>query len=78
VLPWSADPDTAGAAEFVGAPATTPLTGDTADADPDAFPAVTTTATVEPTSELPSTYVDDVAPEIGEQFAPPESQSSHW
>ena len=56
----------------------TAVTDDAADADPALLAPVTTTLTVEPTSVLPSTYVDEVAPEIGEHCAPPASQSSHW
>jgi hypothetical protein len=78
VAPSAAGPDTLGPDELAGGPETTAVEDDVADAEPDPLPPVTTTSTVEPTAELPSTYVDDVAPEIGEQFAPPESQRCHW
>jgi aminoglycoside phosphotransferase (APT) family kinase protein len=82
VLPCTADPEIAGAAVLAagvaGGPAITAVGGDAADADPALLVPVTTTSTVEPTSELPSTYVEEVAPEIAEQCAPLASQSSHW
>ena len=65
-------------AEAAAGAAITAVTDDAADADPALLAPVTTTFTVEPTSELPSTYVEEVAPEIGEHCAPPASQSSHW
>lgn len=50
---------------------------DAAGAEPALLAAVTTTKTVEPTSEDPSMYEDVVAAAIGAQFAPPASQSYH-
>jgi hypothetical protein len=61
-----------------GAPATTAVVDDAADDDPPLLAAVTITRSVEPSSEPAAVYVEEVAPAIDEQFAPPKSQSSHW
>src|SRR6266508_917971 len=49
-----------------------------ADADPAAFVAVTAMRIVEPTSELASAYVFDVAPLMSVQLLPPASHRRHW
>ena len=81
MLPATADPDTDGATVFdtgvAGAAATTAVAAEEADADPALFAPVTTTSTADPTSELPNTYDDEVAPAIGEQPPPPAPQSIH-
>jgi hypothetical protein len=59
--------------------ATAALGDDVAVAEPAEFEAVTLTARVEPVSEAPKTpYSSAVAPGIGAQFSPWESQRSHW
>src|SRR6266851_3116365 len=45
---------------------------------PAEFDAVTATRSVLPASADATTYVEDVAVEIGAQFAPLESQRCHW
>jgi len=61
-----------------GAEATSALGADEALAEPEAFDAVTTAKSVEPTSAVAATYDEDVAPTIGAQFAPAESHRCHW
>src|SRR4051812_12968934 len=53
-----------------GRAATTAVGGLTAVAGPEAFAAVTATASRDPTSSVPTAYVDDVAPGIATQTAP--------
>ena len=56
-----------------GRAATTAVGRLAALADPEAFAAVTATASLDPTSAVPIAYVDDVAPGIATQSAPSES-----
>jgi hypothetical protein len=72
-------PLTVGGDVFVGGRAwTTPVAVETAVLDPAVFDAVTSTATVEPTSADPRVYVAAVAPEMSAQPAPCVSQRCHW
>jgi hypothetical protein len=57
---------------------TTAVAAELAVAVPDWLPALTAATIVEPTSAVPSVYVDPAAPAIGAQLAPVESQRLHW
>jgi hypothetical protein len=61
-----------------GAGATTAVAALVANAEPDAFDAVTVTRIVLPTSAAPSVYCWVVLPETGAQFAPDVSHRLHW
>jgi hypothetical protein len=67
-----------GSAVFTGGELTAAVACELAVVAPWVLVAVTCTTIVEPTSEEASVYVEAVAPEIAVQFAPFESQSSHW
>jgi hypothetical protein len=54
------------------------VAADVAESKPEALPAVTTTRSVEPTSALPSRYVDVVAPVTFWQAPPPALHRCHW
>src|SRR6185295_12118152 len=74
---YCAVPVIAGSAVFVGAASavTTAVCADVAEAEPTALVAVTTTRSVRPTSLAFTTYVEEVAPPIGEHVA---VQLCHW
>ena len=56
---------------------TTAVAEELAELDPDPFVPVTTTTSVKPTSPAATVYDEAVAPPIGAQFRPFESQSCH-
>jgi len=81
VLPSLDVPDSEGAEVFAGAvpvALTTPVGADVAVVDPDPFDAVTATRSRRPMSPVVTVYCRLLAPPIGLQFAPAESQRSHW
>jgi hypothetical protein len=72
-------PDTIGSADTAGGVAwTIAVWEEGALALPAAFDAWTTTVSVPPTSALTTEYVVLVAPAIGLQLPPVESQRCHW
>ena len=79
VCPSWAVPLIVGATVFAGGTAATAaVCALVAGVPPAALVPVTTRRIVEATSLEVSTYVELVAPAMSEQFAPPESQRSHW
>ena len=79
VWPSCASPDTVGSVATAGGTAwTIAVWEEGALALPTAFDAWTTTVIVPPESALMTVYVVLVAPAIGLQFAPFESQRCHW
>ena len=79
VVPTTPVPVTAGATEATGATAaTTAVASDVVEPAPVVLVPVCLTRIVEPSSALTSTYAAAVAPAIGAQLSPLESQRCHW